>query len=215
MNTFTIADAFSHGWQKTKQHFWLTAGVLVSYAAISIAIGRVGEMAKENVVLNIIAFMISIALGVAIKIGFTRYFLNADEDKGSYNDLYTMGGVFFTYFVAYVLLSLITVAGLFLLVVPGIIIALIYFFVPTLIIDRGLEVGEAFKESAAMTKGHRLHLLGFALVSVLLNFVGVLVVVVGLLVTVPVTCFGGVYIYRKLLGAEMPVVIPEQSNPEA
>lgn len=215
MNTFTIADAFAHGWQKTKKQFWLTAGVLVTYLLISIAIGRVGEIAREDVILNIVAFLISLALGVVIRIGITRYFLNADEDGGSFNDLFTLGGVFFTYFVAYIVLSVLTILGLVLLIVPGIIIAVMYFFVPTLIVDRHLDVMEAFKESAAITKGHRLHLLGFIGVSAVLNFVGLLAIVVGLLVTIPMTFFAALYIYKRLLGAELPVVVSVPSETQA
>ncbi len=211
MNTFTIADAFSHGWKKTKEQFWLVALVLISYAIISIALSRVGEITKPYIILNIISFVVTLAIGVALRIGVTRFFLNADEDKGSYRDMLSTGSVYFTYFVAYIALSILTIVGLFILIIPGIIVALVYFFVPILIVDRQLEVIEAFKESAAITKGHRLHLLGFIGISMLVNFVGVLVLVVGLLITVPMTFFAGIYIYRRLLGAEIPMIVADPS----
>ncbi len=207
MNTFTIADAFSHGWRKTKDQFWLVAGVLIAYAAASIVLARVGEAAKSDPILNIVSFVVTLAIGVCLRIGITRFFLNADEGKGKFKDLFTMGGVFTAYFVAYICLSAITLVGLVLLIVPGVILSLVYFFVPTLIVDKNMGVIESFKESAAITKGHRWHLLGFLAVSILINFVGVLAVVVGLLFTIPATFFAGLYIYRRLTAAELPVVV--------
>lgn len=213
MKTFTIADAFSHGWKKTKQHFWTAAGVLLAYAVISAGLGQMGEIAKTNLALNVSTFVLTLAIGVAIRIGITNFFLNADEGEGKFSDFFAMRGVFFTYFVAYIALSFFTVIGLILLIVPGVIFSLVYFFVPTLIVDKDMEVIEAFKESAAITKGHRLHLLAFLGVSALVNFVGILAAVVGLLVTIPMTFFAGIYIYRRLTNAELPVSLetPEQT----
>lgn len=211
MNTFTIADAFSHGWRRTRDQFWLAVGVLVTYAVASIILARVGEVAKSDPILNIVTFVVTLAIGVSLRIGMTRFFLNADDGKGRFKDLFTMGGVFTAYFVAYICLSTITLIGLILLIVPGVILSLIYFFVPTLIVDKNMGVIESFKESAAITKGHRWHLLGFLVVSILVNFVGVLVLVVGLLLTIPMTFFAGLYIYRRLTTAELPVVVDSPS----
>lgn len=212
MNTFTIADAFSHGWTKTKGKFLQVSLVLICYALISVSLSRVSEMSQDFVFWNVVVFAITLAIGVALRIGITRYFLNAEEGNSKFRDLFNTDGVYFTYFVGYISLIVITIVGLVLFIIPGIIAAVVYFFVPILIVDRKLDVIEAFKESALITKGHRLHLLAFLAISLLLNFIGVLVLVVGLLVTVPMTFFAGIYIYKRLIGAELPVIQPDENN---
>lgn len=198
MNTFTIADAFSHGWEKTKKHFWLVVGVLATQWAISMIFSYVGKATEDAVLINIILFIISMVVGILLRIGSLSFFFNAEKDKGQFKDLFDAQGVFFNYFVAYVLLSIVIILGFILLIVPGIILYLVYMFVPMLIVDKKMAVLDSFKKSAEMTKGHRLHLLGFVCVAVLINFVGAIAFLIGLFVTMPITIFASLYIYHRL-----------------
>lgn len=67
-------------------------------------------------------------------------------------------------------------AGLLLLIIPGIIFAVVYLFADIALIDRRLSPGEAFGESAELTRGHRLPLffllIFFWILGGLLNFLG-------------------------------------------
>jgi uncharacterized membrane protein len=64
--------------------------------------------------------------------------------------------------------------------------------------DKNLKVIEAFKYSKKITKGHRGKLILFMLALVALNFVGFIALVVGLLVTVPVSALAQIWVYKKL-----------------
>jgi uncharacterized membrane protein len=88
--------------------------------------------------------------------------------------------------------------GFVFLIVPGVYALLTYGFVPLLTIDKGLGVGEAFTESARMTKGHKWHLIGFGLVCMLINLLGAMVLFVGLLFTIPLTLLAYAHVYRTL-----------------
>ena len=215
MNKFTTSEALSYGWKKTKEQFWLIAGVLVAYSAISIVISSIekSNTVKENIVLAIVLFIISITVGTILKIGLMKFFLNANEGKGQFADLFSAHGTFFTYFIGSTALGIITIVGILLLIVPGIIFAMMYFFTLFLIVDRKMEIIDAFKESAAMTKGSRWDLFGFVAVAGLINILGAIALVIGLLVTVPITAFATIYVYKALLNAEIPMTTATPIEP--
>ena len=56
----------------------------------------------------------------------------------------------------------------------------------------------SLRESAEMTHGIKWHLLGFFIIILLLNIVGALLLLVGLLVSVPVTMIAYAHVYQKL-----------------
>lgn len=206
MKKFMISDALRHGWAKTKEHFPIVIGVLLSYGIISIALSRFDKLSAGHALLGIILFVVTLIISVILRIGLTKFFLDADENKPMYATLFSAQGVFFAYFVAYILLSLATLIGLVLIIVPGVMIAVTYLFAPVLIVDRKMTIQEAFTESAAMSKGSRWDIFALVCVVILINFVGALFVGVGLLVTMPITFFAFIHVYRVLQNKEMPVV---------
>ena len=105
---------------------------------------------------------------------------------------------FWRFLGAEILGAIIIFFGLLLLIVPGIIAALGLGMVPFTVIDRGAGPIDALKESWRITKGHKgqLALLGLALLGI--NLLGILALVVGLLVTVPVTWLTIAHVYRTL-----------------
>jgi uncharacterized membrane protein len=56
------------------------------------------------------------------------------------------------------------------------------------------------KESNRITRGHKWPLLGLVALLILINVLGVLALVVGLLVSIPVSTFAFVQAYRSLSG---------------
>ena len=67
-----------------------------------------------------------------------------------------------------------------------------------LVMDRGLGVTESLKESRRITYGNRLKLLLLGLALVGINIVGFFLLIVGLLVSIPVSMLAGVHAYRTL-----------------
>jgi uncharacterized membrane protein len=88
--------------------------------------------------------------------------------------------------------------------VPGIIFALMFMFTTFIVIDRESGPIDAMKESGRITDGHKWKLLGFTLVLVLINLLGLAALVVGLLVSIPVSSLAFVYAYRLLGGKAEP-----------
>ena len=101
-----------------------------------------------------------------------------------------------------VLVGAATIVGLILLIVPGIIIGIMFGFAAYIVIDKEAPPVEALRESLALTKGNRwkLFLLGLALVGI--NIIGACLLLVGLLVSLPVSTFAVVHAYRVLSGKD-------------
>ena len=79
-----------------------------------------------------------------------------------------------------------------------------FMFATIIVIDRERGPIEAMKESMRVTRGYKWYLLGFALVLTLLNVLGLLAFVVGLLVSIPVSLLAFMHAYRTLAGREVP-----------
>jgi len=71
-------------------------------------------------------------------------------------------------------------------------------FVPYLVIDRGLGPIESMKESWRVTKGNKWQLFLLFLALIGINLLGVAALVVGLLVSVPITMLAAAHAYRTL-----------------
>lgn len=116
-----------------------------------------------------------------------------------------MGGVSFStgtiatpYVPMYVVYGAVSILLAVAMVLSGYIL-LRYSLVRFLVID-GATVMESLRRSVRITKGHALQLLGFFSIFVVLNILGALLFLVGLLVTVPVTVIAYAQVYQKLRG---------------
>jgi uncharacterized membrane protein len=106
-------------------------------------------------------------------------------------------GAFIQYFVTSLVVGLLIGIGFILLIVPGIYLALKYGFAMLLTIDEGLGVGAAMERSSKMTEGRKMNLLGFMVVSLIINIVGAMLLGLGLLITIPVTMLAYTILYLR------------------
>lgn len=102
--------------------------------------------------------------------------------------------------------------GFVLLIIPGIYLTIKYQFYSYRIIDTEDGVVDALRQSGELTRDVKWQLIGFGLLAVLLNVGGMLLVLVGLFVTLPVTMIAAASVYRQLSNRFMPAL---QSAPVA
>ena len=198
MKSFSIKEALSFGWEAFKSRvgffigLFLLLGVLVAIPQFAIR-QQTGWLAVILVIFNQL-FQYFLAVGT-IKISLTL----ADAGNPKIGDLFSGGPVFVSYLLASILFLLSVLAGFVLLVVPGIILLVMFQYYGYFIVDKNMGPVEALKASAALTQGVRWKLFGFGLVLGLLNIAGILLLVVGLFVTAPVSWVAIAFVYRKLL----------------
>ena len=133
--------------------------------------------------------------------------------EATFDHLISGISVFIKYLIGSILYYVVIVAGLFVLVLPGIYLAIKYGFYGYLILEEDLDPLEAFKTSARMTDGIKLELFFYYILLILINVLGLLCFVVGVFVSWPVTRVALASVYMELREqVRAPVVSPPISE---
>lgn len=96
--------------------------------------------------------------------------------------------------------SIVVATGLILLVIPGLYLAVGYMFATTLIVDNGMEFWQAMEVSRRVVTRHWFAFFGFSLMLFLVNCLGLLLLGVGLIVSVPVSACALAIAYLQVFG---------------
>ena len=102
--------------------------------------------------------------------------------------------------IASVVLAILTVVGLVLCILPGLVVLFFTAYTLYFVVDKEMPALEAIKASANLVNRNVGTLLGFFLASVLAYILGAILCGVGLLVAIPVVLIAQAYTYRTLQG---------------
>jgi uncharacterized membrane protein len=80
----------------------------------------------------------------------------------------------------------------------GYIAAIWLFLMKYIVLEDHIKPIPALKKSVALTKGHRMKIFECVFAAILINIAGALVVLIGLLFTIPLTMIAFALIYKKL-----------------
>jgi hypothetical protein len=105
------------------------------------------------------------------------------------------------YVLTMALYMLVVVGGMFLFILPGIIVAIQLSFVHYVIFDKDLSVMGNLKESVALTKGARWGIVRFLLLFTAINILGMMCFLVGTFFTFPLTQIAFALLYKKISSA--------------
>jgi uncharacterized membrane protein len=201
MKTFSIRASVKRGWELFKGH---KKTLVVSFVAVSILQGIQnsggGKMHERYDLLMTLAGILAFVAVTIVQIGWLKLTLMIEEGKDpKWTEIFAHGDLFFKYILGTLLYIAGFVVGLILFILPGIYFTLTYGFVPMLLIDTDLSIGQAFTKSAEMSKGYKWKLLALNLTLLVLIIVGAMILVVGLLVAIPVVMLAYAHVYRSLL----------------
>jgi len=201
----SIGSAIDFGWEQTKKHFWFLALVVVITMVIGYLPGIVGDAFDEDMLPMIVivflvigAFFMWIAQ-MLVSVGLVRISLSlVDGKKPKLGILFDNFGYFLNYLAASILYGLATLGGLLFFVVPGIIFWVRFQFYSYAVVEEHASPIAALKRSWSMTRGvtWQVILLNFAMIGI--NLIGVLLLGVGLLWSIPVSFIGMAHVYRQL-----------------
>jgi uncharacterized membrane protein len=198
---FSKGEAIRFGWDAMKTHLGFFIGLLVVALVITLIPEIPRSMTAEEApilsfLFGIVASIVQMILGMGL---ITVSLKVVDMTKPDLGDLFSRANLFFKYLGGSILFGLITLGGLILLIVPGIVWALKFQFFSYFIIDKGLGPIEALKKSAAITMGAKWNLLLFALLVTGINMLGALALLIGLFATIPTSMVAYAFVYRRLL----------------
>lgn len=139
-----------------------------------------------------------IPLLLALIAWFSISFLS-DLSSGDFFNQFFAQGASDPNFLLYILLG---VLGLFLLFTPVVVISLGFVFWPLRILDGEHGVLESLRQSWELTRGHKRHLTLLFLLFIPLNLAGLLLLIVGIFLTLPISAVALVAFYERLLRPE-------------
>ena len=205
---FTIKKVFSYSWETYKHHIGFMLILMIALFGTSILFGWVqGLVENARVLLMLItglSWLVQLIIGMLL-IHIVLQLLdthtaNVQAATESFDSFWKyLGGVLLT--------SLIVTAGFFLLIIPGIYLAIRLQFVQYLIVDKQYAPLDALQKSFELSRGIVFELFLLMIIFFVINVVGAALFGLGLLVSVPVTLIATAYVYRVLLGMspELPV----------
>ncbi|MEK7156696.1 MAG: hypothetical protein AAB790_02720 [Patescibacteria group bacterium] len=203
MNTFSPGAMIRFGWETFTKRPWFFIGVFLIISILSSG-GSFRTNDSADVTSGAVALFVVVAAVLAViqvlaKMGSIHLVLKAHDsaESATFGDLWAPHP-FWKFVGGSILVGIIVIVGFILVIVPGIIWALRYLFVPYLIIERKLAPFAALKESARITYGYKWQLLGLLGLIVLINILGAVLLLVGLLVSIPVSSLAMVHAYRTL-----------------
>lgn len=210
MNTLSVGECIRFGWNTLKKRPLMVIGsfvIAMVVSGISSSLLDPGEGAPVTVT-TILMGLVSLAIGLFVEIGLVTFSLRAHDsvETVQVKDLWNPTP-FLWYLIAQISVGLGVLIGLVLLVVPGVMLALGWMFASYLIVDKSRRPFEAIKESWNLTKGHKWQLLLLVVTIIGLNILGLLALIVGLLVTIPISMLAIVHAYRTLEKNAQPLPI--------
>jgi uncharacterized membrane protein len=203
---FSSGEALRFGWETFKRRPWFFTGstvviLLVSGLINGLTTGIDTAITGSPEEPSLVGSIINLGLGTLISMGATAFYLAAHDNPDSADlSMLWHPRPFWKYLGTSILLALAVAIGFVLLIVPGIIFGLMFMFATFIVIERELGPIDALSESHRITRGHKWPLFGFVLLLLLINVLGVLALIVGLLVSIPVSTLAFVHAYRALGG---------------
>ena len=214
MNQFSATECIRFGWATFKRRGWSLVGMTALMLVLSWVIAGIAGVLGTRDLGGFLGAIVNIALSTLLSMGFTAVMLKANDmlDSVEVGDLWhpkpfwhflaTAIALWLIIGLPYLALALLQVPPvvLILLAIPALVVSLVFGFAFYLVVDKELSALAALKESARITRGHRVQIFLLMLAMIGINIVGLVALFIGLFVTIPVTVLAMVHAYRTLSG---------------
>ena len=178
---FMISEVFGTSWKYTKSQIWVLVGLFIGYFILSSIISLFGMPAQGSMVGKIIVNLISAVISSAFMLGYIKnLFQTMDGEEPQFSAYGQQSRKIFTYLIASIIMGIAVAIGIFLLIVPGIYLAI------------------RLQKSWDLTKGQGMPLFLLLLAMIGTAIVGCILFFVGLFVAVPLIYMMQCYTFRKL-----------------
>jgi len=126
--------------------------------------------------------------------------------RAEFADLFTGFNFFIPTLVASLLIALLVSIGTLFCLIPGLVVAAMFKFTYLFIVDKRMDFWPAMQASHAVVKNDYFGFTMFMLLMILVDLLGVLCFIIGILVAVPVTIAAITVAYREIVGFEQRTV---------
>jgi uncharacterized membrane protein len=188
-----VGDYFKAGWELFKKYPAGFVGYFLVTLVISLALNLV----------PVIGWLVGFALISPLNAGFFVVGAKLLKDQTpEFVDFFAGFKLFVPLALLGVVSSILITIGLILLIVPGIYLIVSYLFALMFVVDRGLDFWPAMETSRRAVQPVWFKFFVLFLLLVLLNLAGLLLLVVGLMVSVPLTHCILTVAYAEIFGIE-------------
>jgi uncharacterized membrane protein len=120
--------------------------------------------------------------------------------RAEFGDLFKGFNFFIPTLVAALLIGIFTGIGTILCIIPGLVVAAMYKFTYLFIVDKRMDFWPAMQASHAVVKNDYFGFTMFLLLAFVVNMLGFLCCIVGMLVTIPATIAAITVAYKEIVG---------------
>jgi len=151
--------------------------------------------------------MVPVILEGPLLAGFQIYCMKKMMNRrADFGDLFKGFNFFVPTLVASLLISLFVFAGTLVCIIPGIVVAAMYSFAYLFIVDKRMDFWPAMQASHAVVKNDYLGFTLFVVAMGLVDLLGVVCCIIGVLIAIPVTVAAITVAYKELVGFEQRTV---------
>lgn len=185
----TVGSSYGMSWEVMKKNFLELLLVVVIYSAVSIPAGisRIGIEASGLGIGSVFLGLFSLAFTIFViaPIGYGVAYVFLKVIRGERFDVADVFTAFQDNYLQVILANLLTmaivIAGIILLIIPGIIFACKLAFVPYLLMDKKMEAIDAVKTSWSMTRGYTWTIFFIGLLAIPIVLMGFILLIVGVI----------------------------------
>jgi uncharacterized membrane protein len=179
---------------------WISAG----WAMVTADLGNFALLGLIFMLVNSVA---SVVTQGPLQLGMHMFCLKKMFNKrAEVGDLFKGFDYFMPAFVAALIIGVFVFAGMILCVIPGLVVAGMYKFTYLFILDKKMDFWPAMEASHSVVKNDYFGFTMFLLAMGLVNLLGLLCCVVGLVVTIPMSVAAITIAYQECVGFEQRTV---------
>ncbi|HSG43812.1 MAG TPA: hypothetical protein VLA72_11705 [Anaerolineales bacterium] len=196
----SIRKAFEFAWITFKANFGLMAACVFTFFGSWVVLEVLVVAGQRLGFIWWLAVHISFFIIFAgLEVGFIRICLSIhNEQQVAYTDIFQALRLGVMYLLVQLVYFGIILIGLVLLIVPGVYYGTRYALYGQVFAEGNASLKQAFRRSAGISQGAMRVIFWLGVTTILLNIAGASFLGVGLFVTVPISAFMKVYIYRHL-----------------
>jgi uncharacterized membrane protein len=179
---------------------WISAG----WAMVTADLGNFALISLVFVLVNSVASIVTQGpLQVGMHLFCMKKLFRKPTDIGN---LFKGFDFFLPAFVAALIIGVFTFVGILLCIIPGLVVASMYKFTYLFIMDKRMDFWPAMEASHSVVKNDYFGFTLFLITMGLINILGFLCCIVGLLVTIPVSIAAITIAYQECVGFEQRTV---------
>ncbi len=197
--SFSMGESFKAAHRLLVSRFWFWIGLLLLPVVLSLGFGGVSSYFEEIPWVYFILQLASAVSGIVLSFVLTRLTIFAARGQMvRFEEGWSSWGSLGKFFLGAVALVLVTFLGTLLFIIPGIYLGIRFGYVPYLIAEKGMGIGDAFTESSRMTKNAKMDLFALSLVGGVFMFVAMIPLYLGFIYAIPLITLADAVVYVKL-----------------